>query len=178
MIITLSGMPGSGKNTVAGILAKKLGFKHFSVGDLRGKMAIERGLTLDEFNVLGEKKDFTDKDVDEHQTELGKKEDDFIIDGRLSWYFIPNSIKVYLDIELKEGAKRIVKTKRPDEKEYKTTGEALKVINLRVASDRKRYKKWYDIDCYDQKHYDLIVDTTNLTPEQVANKILEHIKND
>ncbi|MCX6741353.1 MAG: AAA family ATPase, partial [Candidatus Parcubacteria bacterium] len=46
MIITLSGKPGSGKTTVAKILAEKLGYKFYSTGDLRGQMAMKRGLTI------------------------------------------------------------------------------------------------------------------------------------
>ncbi len=40
MIITIAGMPGSGKTTVAKILADKLNLKRYSMGDLRGKMAL------------------------------------------------------------------------------------------------------------------------------------------
>ncbi|MBU0540313.1 AAA family ATPase, partial [Patescibacteria group bacterium] len=68
MIITISGVPGSGKTTVAKILAERLGMKFYSMGDLRGKMATERGLTIDELNKLGETEAFTDNDVDTYQT--------------------------------------------------------------------------------------------------------------
>ncbi|NCN22588.1 hypothetical protein GW934_03820, partial [Candidatus Falkowbacteria bacterium] len=46
-------------------------------------------------------------EVDEYQKKLGETEDNFIIEGRTSWYFIPNSLKIYLDVSLEEGAKRI-----------------------------------------------------------------------
>ncbi len=176
MIITISGMPGSGKNTVAQMIADRLNFNHYSVGDLRGKMALERGMTLDELNKIGEKEAFTDKDADDYQKELGEKEDDFIIDGRLSWHFIPDSVKLYLDVSPEEGARRILNTKRPDEREYSSLDDALDALGQRVESDRKRYKKWYGVDCYDHRHYDFIVDTTNLSPEQVADKIIDYIQ--
>ena len=38
MIITISGLPGSGKSTIGKMLAKKLGYKFYSMGDLRGKI--------------------------------------------------------------------------------------------------------------------------------------------
>ena len=53
MIITISGIPGSGKTTVGRMLAEKLGYKFYSIGDLRGKMAMERGMTIDQLNELG-----------------------------------------------------------------------------------------------------------------------------
>ena len=90
MIITINGTPGSGKSTVAKFLAKKLKLRHYSMCDLRRKMALEKGMTIDELNKIGEKEAWTDKDADNCQKKLGKKEDNFIIDGRLSWFFIPN----------------------------------------------------------------------------------------
>jgi len=45
-----------------------------------------------------------------------------------------------------------------------------------MESDEKRYMKYYNFRCYEKKHYDLIVDTTLITPEEVSQKILEFIK--
>ena len=95
MIITLTGLPGAGKSTIAELLSKKLDTPWYSIGTLRGKMAEERGMTIDEFNTLGESEDFTDKEVDEYQKKLGKNTEKLIIDGRLSWYFIPNFKNVF-----------------------------------------------------------------------------------
>ncbi|MBI4149228.1 cytidylate kinase family protein [Candidatus Woesearchaeota archaeon] len=177
MIITLSGTPGSGKSTVAKLLARRLELKHYSVGDLRGKMALEKGMTIDELNALGEKESWTDQDADEYQRKLGKSEDNFIIDGRLSWHFIPHSFKVFLNVDKKEGAKRIFRAvKRPDEKEYKSAAEVLKEAQKRIASDKKRYKKYYGINPYLKRHYDLWIDTTRIPSEKVAEKIVENLK--
>src|SRR5689334_16245543 len=96
MIISITGAPGTGKTSVGKLLAKRLGYNFYSVGDLRGKMAMERGLTIDELNKLGEKDASTDTMADDYQRELGRKEDNFIIEGRLSWHFIPHSFKVFL----------------------------------------------------------------------------------
>ena len=146
MRITISGIPGSGKTTIAKILAGQLNLVHYSIGDLRGEMALKRGIDIDELNKLGEEEDFTDKEVDEYQRELGKKEDDFIIDGRLSYHFIPNSVKIFLDVDLKTGCKRIMKVKRADEKNFETVEETEQHIKNRIKSDDYRYKKYYNID--------------------------------
>ncbi|MGH9879179.1 MAG: nucleoside monophosphate kinase, partial [Nitrososphaerales archaeon] len=57
MIITIAGRPGSGKTTVAKEVAKRLGFKHLSTGDMRGQLAMEHGLTIDQLNEIGKKED-------------------------------------------------------------------------------------------------------------------------
>ncbi len=96
LIISISGKAGSGKSTVSRLLAKNLGFRHYSMGDLRRKMAAGRGMTLAELNSLGEKEGFTDREVDEYQKKLGIKETNFVIDGRTSFHFIPHSVKYTL----------------------------------------------------------------------------------
>lgn len=182
MIITLSGMPGSGKSTVRTLLAKRLGLREYSVGDMRGKMALERGMTIDEFNLLGQTQDFTDKEADAYQTKLGETEDDFVIDGRMSWHFIPKSVKVFLDVDGTEAARRIYEAKRrnpsgrTDEPLYASITDAEAALAERVASDSARYKKWYNADFLDRSHYDLVIDTTHKTPEETLNAILTHIE--
>lgn len=174
MIITISGKPGSGKSTVADILAKKLKLKRYSVGNYRREMAKRLGLDLEELNKLGENKDFTDKEADNWQEELGKKENNFIIDGRLSYHFIPDSIKIFIDVKPEVGARRIRLDNRKEEKS-KTDKEALKLWKERYKSDLKRYKKYYNLNPYDKKQYDFILDTSNLSIGKMADKILEFI---
>ncbi|MCI0479169.1 cytidylate kinase family protein [Candidatus Uhrbacteria bacterium] len=178
MIITLSGAPGSGKTSVAKLLAQRLGVPFHSVGGLRGEMALERGVTVDELNRIGEDDRSTDELVDELQRRLGETEDDFVIEGRLSWHFIPRSFKVYLDCDPKEAARRVFASRRleegrDDEPPYATVEDAERAIAARVASDVLRYRRHYGIDYRDTSHYDLVVDTTESPgPEAVADRIL------
>lgn len=173
-------MPGSGKTTVAKLLAKKLGMKYYYVGGILREMARERGLTFNEFYKLGEKDPSIDKEVDEYQKKLGEREDNFIIQGRTSFHFIPHSIKVFLEVDLKEGARRVFKDVQENPKErnepYKSVEETLEGLKERVKSEKKRYKKYYGIDHYDKSHYDFIIDTTNIPAEQVADKIIEFVE--
>lgn len=171
MIIAISGLPGSGKSTISDMLAKKLGYKRYSIGDLRGKMALERGMTIDELNKLGEKEDWTDREVDEYQTKLGQEEDNFVIDGRISFHFIPRSFKIFLDVELKEAARRIFKNQRPDEARAQSAEELEVRMVARAQHDDRRYKKYYSITFQDKSKFDLVIDTTHLTPEEILDRI-------
>ena len=175
MIITISGKAGSGKSTIAKKLAKKLNLKHYSIGDLMRKIAKEKNISLNELSKLAEKDHSIDKEIDNKQIEL-KNEDNFVIDGRLTAFFIPNAdLKVFLDCDDKVRAERILNDNRIDEKS-KNVNELIKKIKQREKSERKRYKELYNIDYYDKKLYDLIINTTNLSINQVLEKIMEAIK--
>lgn len=177
MIITISGTAGSGKSTIANALVKKLNLKKYSVGDFRREQGQKLGLDINEYNKLGEKQDFTDKEADDWQTNLGKKEDNFIIDGRLSFYFIPNSFKLFLDADEKTRALRIFNDKRKTEK-FKDLNEALNKIQQRQKSDEIRYEKYYNINPFNHKHYDLVIDTSKKNVDEIVELILKKIKSD
>ncbi len=182
MIISFSGAPGAGKTTVAKKLAKKLDFPRYYIGGLRRQKAKEKGMTLEEYNKLGEVDPSTDLEVDKYQEELGKKEDDFIIEGRTSWYFIPHSLKIYLDVDPDVGAIRIKNDLKENndrnEGGVKSLEEVKKGIKERMRSDRKRYEKYFGIDVYNRENYDIVIDTTRISPEEVFEKVYQKVKDE
>lgn len=180
MIITISGDLGSGKSTVAQMLAKELDLTHYSTGDLMREMAAQRNLSILELNKLTEEKlkkgdREIDDELDNRQKELGLTSDNFVIDGRLSFHFIPQSTKIFLKVEAEEGAKRIMNAKRATEN-GKSVEELMQKAKDRQASELSRYKKLYNVDYTDEKNYDLIIDTTSMTAEQVKDKIKEFLE--
>jgi predicted cytidylate kinase len=181
MIISISGRPGSGKSTVAKMLSKRLGMKRYYMGGMRREMARKKGLTIEQLNEIGEKEGWTDKNVDDFQKELGKGEESFIIEGRTSFFLIPHSLKVFLEVDFHVGAKRIYDDVRSNadprnEGRYKTLRDAEDAIRKRMQSDIRRYSKYYGVDIYDMSHYDIVIDTTNMKPEEVIDKIMSEIK--
>jgi len=181
MIISLSGAAGSGKSTIAQMLADKLGWPRYYMGGLRREMAQKRGMTLAEYNKLGETDISTDKEVDEYQKKLADTQDNFIIEGRTSWYFIPKSLKIYIDVSPEEGAKRVFgslqkNNNRNEANNLSSWQDVMASAKERMDSDRRRYRQYYDIDAYDHKNYDFYLDSTNLTPQQVFTAIYDWVK--
>jgi cytidylate kinase len=178
-IITIAGRPASGKSTAAKAIAQTLGYQHFSSGDLFRALGRERGMDVLQTNLSAGKGENTDIDalVDERLRQIGQNEDEVVVDSRTAWHWMPNSYKVFLDLDLKMGAERILaamtedrlKTEHiPDDPEiYAQT------LNERLASETRRYRRLYDIDPYQMDNYDLVIDTAVTSKEETLQRILD-----
>jgi len=180
MIITISGTPGSGKSTIAKALAEKLGMKHYSIGDLMKNLAKKKGISLMEFSKQAEKDEKIDHYLDDELVKLSKKEDDFVIDTRTGFHFIPDSIKIFVKVSPEVAAERLLRDvkagKRKTESEVKTKEDALKLVKERLESEKKRYKQYYGINFLDEKNYDFVLDTTDLDIDSSIKKALAYVK--
>ncbi|MBI2558827.1 (d)CMP kinase [Candidatus Woesearchaeota archaeon] len=175
MIVTISGKAGSGKSTVAKLLSERLKLKHYSIGDLMRVMAMEKRITLLELNKLAEKDKSIDFELDNKLKEMGNTKDNFVVDGRLTAFFIPNAdVRVFLDADDQIRAERILKDRRQQEKN-KDMDEAINNIKKREESEKKRYQKYYGINYFDKKLYNYVIDTTQLTPEQVVGQVVKFV---
>ena len=166
-------MPGAGKSTIANIVAKKLKLKFYSMGNLMRELAAKRGISINEYAAL---KEDVDSEVDNYQKKIGLSEDNFILEGRLAFHFIPKSIKFFFYIEPKLAAKRIFDDQRGTEKHYENVTDSLTALKKRMKDDQKRYKRLYGIDAYNKNNFDYIIDTTKLDSEGAAEKVIEIIK--
>lgn len=178
MIITIDGTSGAGKNYVGERLAKKLGYKFYSMGDLMRNIAKRKEMTLGELQKLRDKGPEIDRDVDNYQSELGREEDNFIITGRPSHHFIPHAVKLFLRCEPDEAAKRIfpdLATNERNEGEFRSAEELEQTIKKRDAEDRKRYAKYYKIDINDVTKYDFALNTTRLGKEEAFSIVWKYI---
>ncbi|RME30871.1 hypothetical protein D6789_04350 [Candidatus Woesearchaeota archaeon] len=175
-IITLMGTPGSGKSTLGKLLAQQLGFKHYSMGDLQRRIATQHGWTINELMAKNVSGAFdSDTETDELQTRLGKEEDDFVIDGRLSWHFIPHSFKVFLDCEERERARRLVERGSASDNAA-DIDDAMRLNAERLAHEKKNFLQKYGLDPYDKRHYDLVLDSTHTPPEELARQVRDALQ--
>ena len=172
-IITISGVIGSGKSTVAKMLSQKLGWQYYSTGMAQRKIAEEMGITTTELNARA----VTDKSIDERIDAVFKNppwgNDNCIVDSRLAFHFIPNSYKVCLTVQNDVAGRRIFNdSERSSEKKYRSIKEASESAQKRHELEMKHFKKNYKLDIDNKDNFDLIIDTTLLTPEQVCQAIM------
>lgn len=139
---------------------------------------MERGISLiDLWREAESDGGIIDHILDDRQKKMGAEADNFIIDGRLAFHFIPHAVKIFLQVESHEAAKRIFhdETRVWVETHFNIEAAAAN-IEIRRNSEDERYMKYYGIHIYDMKLYDIVVDTTDKTPEQVYEKVLSEIK--
>ncbi len=176
MIISISGLPGSGKSTVAKIMAEKLGFERIYMGGILRNIAEQRGLTILELLKEAETNSSIDEEADKMVTDLGRTKDNFIIESRTAFYFIPDSFKVFVKVSSDEGAKRIYGDLKKEERKNEEKAENLeglkKKLKERIETDSLRYEKYYGIDFLDEKNYDFVIDSSEISAVEVAEKIL------
>ena len=173
MIITLSGQPGSGKTSVALEIAEKCGFVIVSAGEQFRKLAVERGMSLEEFGRLAECDRSIDLAIDQRQKELSTKYPDVLVEGRLAGWTIDADLKIWLKTPLRVRAERIAK------REGIEVHRAYDDTEVRQKSEIARYKSFYDIDLTDLSCYDLIIDTTKWDADgvsQIIFKALEELR--
>lgn len=174
MRITISGPPGSGKTTACSNLSEALGLKAVVFGKIFRELAAEKNISLNELGALAEKDPSIDKSIDERILAIARQNEDIILESRLSAYMLERNdipaFKIYL------GASPEVRMARIGIREGDTLEKAMEDTVKRQASEAKRYMMYYDIDINDMSVYDLIVNTDDLTPEEVLGTILKAIE--
>ncbi len=170
--ITLFGMAGTGKGTIRDLLKKKLGYdKSFSCGDFERQVAESRGMTLLEIDRLAKTDSSIDIEQDKVMAEFGKNNDNFIVEGRLAWYFIPDSFKIALLCDFDDRVKRIAKRENKDIAQVEA--ETLE----REKAIAERFETYYNLkDFQNPANFDLSIDTTHLTPDEIVEQIIVVLK--
>jgi predicted cytidylate kinase len=169
--ITLSGFAGTGKSTVGKILRDKLGYEFVSVGDFSRDYAQKRGLTINEFQEKCKKEPEPDDLIDEKFKQLCNEKENMVADYRLGFHFVKNAFNVLLKVSDKVAAERIKKANR---KKENTDIESIKKRNQEM---KQRFINKYGIDFTNENNYDLVINTDNPTPENIADTIISQMQN-
>lgn len=169
--VVISGKPGSGSSTVSKLLAKKLGLKHFSVGDYYKKhFAKSRSHAVKILSSDHDKK--RHRFMDNMQLRLAKK-GNIVIDSKIGIHVIGKNadMKVWLDAGMVASAKRMAYQERIPR------AEAMKLLKSRYVNEHKLFERVYGFNSSSQKNQaDVVIDTSNKTPDQIADAIISSMK--
>lgn len=165
-LITVSGSPASGTSTLCSRIKSELGGRVISGGEIFYQLAEEKNMTPTEFSDLAERNSEYDKKIDSRIKDIiedhSNDETDYdtlIVDSRLSGWHAGDraDLKIYLKAPPSVRAQRIG-----------DRDETSKQVQKREQSERKRYMDYYGIDVSDFSIYDLVIDTSQFSPKEVA----------
>ncbi len=173
LVIAVSGKPGSGKSTLAKALAERFGLRYVSLGMIFRRLAHERGMSLEEFSRLAEK----DRSIDELIDAISRREGKrgcVVIDGHISAWILADiahaKILVYAPTD--------VRATRIAQRDGRSIEDALRELEIRDASEARRYRKYYGIDVDDISVFDIAINTATFSRREMielASKAVELI---
>ncbi|MEV4543691.1 AAA family ATPase [Micromonospora echinaurantiaca] len=171
--IVFNGDLGSGKSTVSVEIAKRLGLRRVSVGDLYREMAQRRQMTALQLNLHAELDQAVDGYVDQLQRDIAASGERLVMDSRLAWHFFTDAVKVHMITEPTEAARRVLARPSGPAESYTSLEEARAKLKERSESERSRFLVRYGVDKARLRNYDLVCDTTRASAAEVVEHIID-----
>lgn len=169
MLVTVSGLPGSGTSTLGRRIAQSLGLAHVDGGQVFRAMAAESDLDLADFGALAESDPAIDVELDTRLARRGG-EGDVVLESRLAGWIATNeglsALRVWVACEASERARRVADREGTDPSVARAQNDA------REASEAERYRTYYAIDIADLSPYDLVLDSTSTTVDELLRQLL------
>lgn len=168
-VVAIGGPPGSGKSTAGRRVAEALGLDYRSAGEVFRAEAKAHGMDLEEFGHFAETHPEIDRGLDEAMQALARP--GVLLDGRVQAALCRlRGRPVYAIVVVAEEDER---ARRVAARDHQSVEEALRRMRERAASERVRYRAFYDLDPEGETP-DLLVDSTHLAPDAVARAITEY----
>ncbi len=176
MLISITGRLGSGKSTICNIMKERYGFQIFSTGTINREYARSLGISTLELNKRLNDDPSLDHEIDGTVTRLSieRKDEKLIFDSRMAWHFAKDTFKIFLTIEPMEAARRVMLNQRGDEERYTDVDDACAKLIERSRVERDRFVDIYGVDYYDYNNFNIVVDTTSKTPDEVVAIIMDN----
>lgn len=168
MVITVSGLSGVGKTTIAKCIAKRFKLGYYSAGELFRREARRRGIGLEEF--LGRLKDIERTEGVDFDAYFDKKmlesvyRGRVVVEGRLAGVLAGETAITRIWVHCPSGfvAQRVA------ERERVTAEDAENGLKKRNKRDVSRYWRKYKTDFSSEKYYNVFLDNTRPVDESVS----------
>lgn len=169
LTITVSGLAGSGKSTVAKAIAQFFDLRLINAGDLFREYAQEREMPLDQISSS------LPKDIDYQIDKMSLKyaqQGNCVIVGRLSAWVAGQwaDCKIFVEAEKKIREQRVAQRDNLD------LAEAIQQVKNRDERDQQRYQKIYQIDLNEKSIYDLTINNNQVGLEELKKQTIKKIE--
>lgn len=121
-----------------------------------------------------------EKKIDEYFIEKSRELGNVVYEWRVAKFIVPESVGIFLDVSIDEGVKRIMwdlidNADARNEIWFDDIEQARNTYIQRIDEDRERYNALYSCNIYDLNMYDIVIDTSDITADQVVSLILEQL---
>ncbi len=167
IVIAISGPPGSGKSTLASMVASMLGLRHHSTGSIFRGIAAERGLSVEDLDLVAERDPSIDLEIDNRAKEEALK-GSVVIEGHIATWMV----RGYADLLVYVTAPLGTRVRRVSERDGISLEEAMRRIEVREGAMRRRFKRLYGIDMDDLSIHDIVINTERIDQEAMVEIIV------
>lgn len=172
-LVAVAGLPGTGTTTLCRLLSTRLALPHVYAGQFFRQMAKEKGMDLVDFGRYAEEHPEVDTELDRRMIEVARKRG-CILEGRMAaWHLVQanaGGLKVLLEAPEDVRANRVA-----NREGIQDVSAVLLQNRHREASEAKRYREFYGFDPNDPRHYDLVINSADKTPEQIADMVVARL---
>jgi cytidylate kinase len=169
LLVTISGLPGSGTTTVSRVVADELGLERIPGGEVFRQMAVEAGMTLAEFGEHALTHPEIDVELDRRLTQRAAA-GGCLIESRLAGWNCTqaglHAVRVWVDADEAERARRVAG------RDGTSVEQAVTDNRDRARLERTRYLEVYGFDLDDRSFYDLVLDSTSTPSTELAEQIV------
>ena len=168
--IAISGDIGTGKSTLARSLAGKLGWEYVHTGTFFRKWHEEHGVPLEESEKIPPE---LDRQIDMDYQKKMETDDHTIFESQLAGWLAKDFADVLKVLCVTDEE---VRMQRAANRDGSSVEEAKNHADIRSKSLDEKFKNLYGVENrFDPNYFDLVVDTTSNSPEEVLAMVMEKL---
>jgi cytidylate kinase len=169
LTIAVSGLTGSGKDTVAKAISRAFNLKLINAGDIQRQFAKKNKIQVDKASAILPAR--IDYQMDRQTLNLARQ-GGYVISGRLSGWVAGD----FADCRVLVHCPKNIRVKRISLRDGLSLSEAKTKVTRRDGEDKKRYKKLYRVNLDDKSIYNLIVNNGGPTIKEVKKSAVKNVK--